>query len=157
MGGWQLDGTFQAQSGNPFSPTVGFDNANLGGSSSASAERPNLVLGQPLILGGPHQYFNPLAFSLPAAGTMGNLGRNALLGPGLVILNLGLDRTFFVREKQSFQIRAEAFNIANHPNFQIPSGTSLFDSTGGRLGGVGAITTTTTSSRQIQLSARYSF
>jgi len=157
LGGWQLDGTFQAQSGNPFSPTVGFDNANLGGSSSASAERPNLVLGQPLILGGPHQYFNPLAFSLPAAGTMGNLGRNALLGPGLVILNLGLDRTFFVREKQSFQIRAEAFNIANHPNFQIPSGTSLFDSTGGRLGGVGAITTTTTSSRQIQLSARYSF
>jgi hypothetical protein len=79
-----------------------------------------------------------LAFSLPAAGTMGNLGRNVLLGPGLVILNLGLDRTFFVREKQSFQIRAEAFNIANHPNFQIPSGTSLFDSTGARLGGVGA-------------------
>jgi len=157
LGGWQLNGTVQAQSGNPFNPTVGFDNANLGGSSSANSERPNLILGQPLVLGGPQQYFNPLAFSLPAAGTMGNLGRNALLGPGLVILNLGLDRTFQVREKQAFQIRAEAFNIANHPNFQIPSGTSLFDSTGGRLGGVGAITATTTSSRQIQLSARYSF
>jgi len=157
LGGWQLDGTFQAQSGNPFSPTVGFDNANLGGSSSAGSERPNLVLGQPLVLGGPQQYFNPLAFSLPAAGTLGNLGRNVLLGPGLVMLNLALDRTFRMSEKHVVQLRAEAFNIANHPNFQIPSGTTLFDSTGARLGGVGQITATTTSSRQIQVSAHYSF
>ena len=157
LGGWQLDGTIQAQSGNPFSPIVGFDNANLGGSSSANGERPNLVLGQPVVLGGPQQYFNPLAFSLPSPGTMGNLGRNALLGPGLIILNLALDRTFRVGEKHSFQLRAEAFNIANHPNFQIPTGTSLFDSTGGRVGGVGQVTSTTTSSRQVQLAARYSF
>jgi hypothetical protein len=54
-------------------------------------------------------------------------------------------------------VRGEAFNIANRPNFQMPSGTSLFDSTGARLGGVGQITATTTSSRQIQLSARFSF
>jgi len=157
FGGWQLDGTMLAQSGNPFDPIIGFDDANLGGSSNVNAERPNLVPGQPLVTGGPKHYFNPLAFSLPAAGTLGNLGRNVLLGPGLVIVNLALDRTFRVREKQSLQLRAEAFNIANHPNFQIPSGTALFDSTGARLGGVGQITITTTSSRQIQLSARYSF
>ncbi|MGD0580684.1 MAG: hypothetical protein ABSC08_17370, partial [Bryobacteraceae bacterium] len=157
FGGWQLDGTFQAQSGNPFNPTVGFDNAHLGGSSSDQGQRPNLVSGQPLITGNPQQYFNPLAFSLPAAGTYGNLGRNVLRGPGLVILNLALDRTFWKREKQSFRLRGEAFNVANHPNLQIPSGTGLFDSTGARLGGVGQITDTTTSSRQIQLSARFEF
>jgi hypothetical protein len=54
-------------------------------------------------------------------------------------------------------IRGSVFNAANHPNLQMPSGTSLFDSTGARLGGVGQITATTTSSRQIPLSARYSF
>jgi len=157
FGGWQLDGTLQVQSGNPFSPTVGFDNANLGGTGSAGGERPSLVLGQPLILGGVNEYFNPLAYSLPANGTLGNLGRNVLSGPGLAMVNLALDRTFWKRESQSVRLRAEVFNVANHPNFQIPSGTSLFDSTGGRVGGVGQITTTTTSSRQIQLSARYSF
>jgi len=157
FGGWQLDGTLQAQSGNPFNPLTGFDSVNLGSSSNAQGERPNLILGQPLITGSVQQYFNPLAYSLPAAGTLGNLGRNVLSGPGLVILNLALDRTFWKRESQSVRLRAEAFNVANHPNFQIPSGTSLFDSTGGRVGGVGQITATTTSSRQIQLSARYSF
>jgi hypothetical protein len=157
LGGWQLDGTWQAQSGNPFSPTVGFDDANLGGSGSAGGERPSLILGQPLITGSVEQYFNPLAFSLPASGTLGNLGRNVLRGPGLVMLNLAMDRTFWKRETRSVRLRGEVFNVANHPNFQMPSGTSLFDSTGARLGGVGQITTTTTSSRQIQLSARYSF
>ncbi len=157
FGGWQLDGTFQAQSGNPFNPLVGFDNANLGASSSAAGERPNLVLGQPLVTGGPQNYFNALAFSLPSAGTLGNLGRDVLSGPGLINFNLALDRTFWKRENQSVRIRVEAFNVANRPNFQIPSGTSLFDSTGARLGGVGQITATTTSSRQIQLSARYWF
>jgi hypothetical protein len=157
FGGWQLDGTMLAQSGNPFDPIIGFDNANLGGSSNVNSERPNLVPGQPLVTGGPQQYFNPLAFSLPAAGTLGNLGRNVLQGPGLVIVNLAVDRTFWRRENQSFLLRGEVFNVANHPNFQIPSGTSLFDSTGARLGGVGQITTTTTTSRQIQLSARFTF
>jgi hypothetical protein len=157
LAGWRLDGTSIAQSGNPFDPIVGFDNANLGGSSNVQAERPDLVLGQPPITGRVQQYFNPLAFSLPPAGTLGNLGRNVLSGPGLVTLNLALDRTFWRREKQSFLVRGEVFNLANHPNFQMPSGTSLFDSTGARLGGVGQITATTTSSRQIQLSARYSF
>ena len=157
FGGWQLDGTVQAQSGNPFSPVIGFDNANLGGSSNIQSERPNLVPGQPLVTGGPVQYFNPLAFSLPAAGTLGDLGRNVLLGPGLVMVNFAVDRTFQIREKQSFRLRGEVFNVANHPNFQIPSGTSLFDSTTSRLGSAGQITTTTTTSRQIQVSARFTF
>ncbi|HUI60726.1 MAG TPA: hypothetical protein VLX90_10905, partial [Steroidobacteraceae bacterium] len=157
LGGWQLDGTFQAQSGNPFNPTVGFDNAHLGGSSSDQGQRPDLVLGQPLVTGSPQQYFNPLAFSLPAAGTYGNLGRNVLRGPGLVVLNLALDRTLWKAENRSLRLRGEVFNVANHPNLQIPAGTGLFDSTGARLGDAGQITATTTSSRQIQLSARFSF
>jgi hypothetical protein len=158
LGGWELDGLMQAQSGNPFNPTVGFDDAHLLGGTSDQGQRPNLVLtGQPIVTGNPSQYFNPQAFSLPAPGYYGNLGRNVLTGPGLVMVSLALERDFLKTEKRALRIRVEDFNVANHPNFQIPSGTSLFDSTGARLGTAGQITATTTSSRQLQLSARYTF
>jgi hypothetical protein len=49
------------------------------------------------------------------------------------------------------------FNVANHPNFQIPSSLSLFGSTGLRVASAGQITQTTTSSRQLQLALRASF
>jgi len=157
LGGWALDGLMQAQSGNPFNPVVGFDNAGLLGSGD-QGQRPNLVsIGGPIITGNPAQYFNPLAFSLPPSGHLGNLGRNVLMGPGLVIVSLAAERAFLKSEGRALRIRAEAFNVANHPNFQVPSGTGLFDSTGARLGNAGQITATTTSSRLLQLSARYSF
>jgi hypothetical protein len=136
---------------------VGFDDAGLGGNSGDQGQRPNLVLGQPLITGNPAQYFNPNAFSLPPAGYYGNLGRNVLLGPNLTIASLALERSFRKKEGRALLLRAEVFNIANHPNFQVPSGTGLFDSTGARLGTAGQITSTTTSSRQIQISTRFVF
>jgi hypothetical protein len=157
LGGWQLDGLAQAQSGNPFNPTVGFDDAHLLGVGD-QGQRPNYVsIGQPVVTGNPTQYFNPLAFTLPPSGYYGNLGRNVLTGPGLVMVSLALERDFLKTEKRALRIRVEDFNVANHPNFQIPSGIGLFDSTGARLGTAGQITTTTTSSRQLQLSARYTF
>jgi hypothetical protein len=157
LGGWELDGLAQAQSGNPFNPTVGFDDVHLLGSGDGG-QRPNLVLtSQPIITGNPSQYFNPLAFSLPPSGYFGDLGRNGFTGPGLVIVSLALERDFLKTEKRVLRIRVEDFNVANHPNFQIPSGIGLFDSTGARLGTAGQITATTTSSRQLQVSARYTF
>jgi len=157
LGGWALDGLAQAQSGNPFNPTVGFDNAHLLAVGDGG-QRPNLVLtSQPIITGNPSQYFNPSAFSLPPSGYYGNLGRNGFTGPALVILTLALERDFLKADTRALRIRLESFNVANHPNFQIPSGLGLFDSTGARLGTAGQITATTTSSRQLQLSARYTF
>jgi hypothetical protein len=157
LGGWQLSGLAQVQSGNPFNPTVGFDNARLLGTSSDLGQRPNLVLGQPLIEGVPRQYFNPFAFSLPPAGYLGDLGRNVLLGPGLAIASLAVERSFLHREAGELRVRGEVFNMTNHPNFQIPSGTSLYNSAGSSLGTAGQITATTTSSRQVQISARLTF
>ncbi len=158
LGGWELSGISQAQSGTPFNPTVGFDNARLRGTSTDLGQRPNLVLtGQPIVTGDPRQYFNPLAFSLPAAGTLGTLGRNVLQGPSLVFLSAAVERAVWKTERQALRLRAEVFNLANHPNFQMPSGLALFDSTGARVGTAGQITETTTSSRQIQLSARFAF
>jgi hypothetical protein len=157
LGGWALHGLVQAQSGNPFSPTVGFDRAGLLGNTGDQGQRPDLVPGQPLINGNPSQYFNPAAFALPAAGYYGNLGRNVLSGPALFIGSFALDRTVWKKESRALLLRGEVFNAANHPNFQVPSGTALFDSTGARLGTAGQITSTTTSSRQIQVSVRLAF
>jgi hypothetical protein len=157
LGGWALDGLMQAQSGNPFNPIVGFDNAHLLGGTD-DGQRPNYApINGPIITGNINQYFNPLAFTLPPSGYLGNLGRNGFTGPDLVMVTLALERDFLKSEKRVLRIRAEGFNVANHPNFQIPSGIQLFNSSGARLGTAGQITATTTTSRQLQLSARYSF
>ena len=50
----------------------------------------------------------------------GNSGRNILDGPGSVIINISLSRRIRWGESRSLQIRAEAFNLPNRPNFYHP-------------------------------------
>ena len=78
--GWDLHGLTQMQSGNPFAPSVGFDRARLETGFGDTGQRPDLLSGDSdsIVLGGPDQYFNPLAFGLPAAGYLGTLGRGTL-------------------------------------------------------------------------------
>jgi len=154
---WQWSGLAQVQSGHPFSPDVGFDRAEIGGLDDLG-QRPNLVPNAGgIITGRPNQYFNPLAFSLPAAGTLGNLGRNTFTGPGLATLDMALQKAVVVKERHSVTLRFEAFNILNHPNFQLPSSRALFNSNGTRIGSAGQITATSTPSRQLQIALRYAF
>jgi len=68
---------------------------------------------------------NGLPFTCPAPlGTYGNLGFNNLKGPGVFQLNLALSRNFVIREKQTIQLRAEAFNLPNHLN-PLPPGNGI--------------------------------
>jgi hypothetical protein len=66
-------------------------------------------------------YLNPAAFAMPAPGTYGNLGRNALRGPGISQLDLTLSKKFPVTETMNFEFRAECFNILNSPVYQVPN------------------------------------
>jgi hypothetical protein len=159
LGGWELYAIAQAQTGPPFSPIIGFDRAGLSKGAIDPGERPEYVgaPGAQVILGNPQQWFNPSAFALPAAGTYGDLGRNVFDGPGLVNVDMALHKTLWRTERQSVRLRVETFNVANHPNFQIPSGLALFTSSGTRVGSAGQITATTTSSRQIQLALKWMF
>jgi hypothetical protein len=89
------------------------------------ADRPDVVPDQPLYLYGSGfpggKSFNRAAFSIPPAGRDGNLGRNVLRGLGAWQIDFSLHREFRLSEGLSLQIRAEAFNIFNHPNFANPS------------------------------------
>ena len=161
LGGWELHGVAQAQTGFLFSPFTGFDRTRIQSSFSHLDQRPSLApdagSAKDIVLGDPSRYFNPLAFVLPEAGFYGNLGRNVLTGPGLFTSNLGVQKSFQVSERHGVRLRAEFFNLTNRPNFSLPSGLTLFTGSGARVGSAGRITSTSTTSRQIQLSLRWSF
>jgi len=96
-------------------------------------------------------YFNPTAFIQPRAGTYGNAGRNILTGPGLVETDLFLAKKLAFSERLHLQFRAEFFNILNHTNFNTPNPVVYTAATGGPSPTAGVITSTATTSRQIQL------
>jgi hypothetical protein len=123
IGGWELNGIFNFQSGTPFSITSGVDNSQSG----VNADRADVV-GDWHISGDRskaqmlQQYFNKAAFKVNAAGTFGNAGRNILIGPGIENIDFGVIKTFSITERYKVQFRAEAFNIFNHANFSNPNG-----------------------------------
>ena len=157
INGWELHGLTQWQSGNPWSPSVGFDQARLRPGFGDVGQRPDLIASSVRIFGDPSQYMDPLAFGLPQAGFLGNLGRGAIIGPGLFTLDFALHKALLETDHQKIMLRAEFFNVTNRPNFSIPSSQELFRDSGVRVGSAGRITSTTTGSRQIQLALRWEF
>jgi outer membrane receptor protein involved in Fe transport len=161
LGGWQLNNVTTLQSGQPFTVRLGFNRSgNLNTTSFALHERPNLKPGYSSnpILGGPDRYWDINAFELPPAGQRGNLGRNTLVGPTLINSDLSLVRSFAWRAGRTVQIRLEAFNFLNRPNFAVPSGRIAFTNAAGDVApNWGRITSTVTTSRQIQLGIKYLF
>jgi len=119
---WQAGGNFTAQTGPPFTVNISSDQANIG---AGPAQRPNIA-GNPN--GGPktpQQWFNTGVFSLPALYAFGNSPRNGVIGPGLEEFDLSLQKEFPLAEPVKLQFRAEAYNLINHPNFNIPSRTAF--------------------------------
>jgi len=107
------------------------------------------------VVDNPNQWFNPNAFILPAAGTYGNLGRGTYTGPGLAALDLSLLKNIEVTEKMKLQLRSEFFNILNHTNLGTPN--AIVFSGGAISPSAGLITTTATTSRQIQFGLKLIF
>jgi hypothetical protein len=129
----------------------GFSNNPIRG---VSAGCPGFAAGTPL--GNATNWYDPCAFSLPIAGTYGNLGRNTLIGPGIASVNLALEKSFPLNERVSATFRAEAFNITNHTNLGLPNMAPLTAS-GAPNPAAGSIIYTTTSSRQLQFALRINF
>lgn len=136
---WQLSPLLQARSGQPLGAiSIGVDNSLTGltGGTAGENDRPVQIMPDvyapsagcspaPCV-----QWLNKAAFATPGTaldpvGSYGNVGRNAIRGPHFVNFDLSLVRTFKMTERFSLQVRAEAFNLFNHPNFvggYAPSG-----------------------------------
>jgi hypothetical protein len=86
------------------------DQAGIG----QTGQRPNVV-GEWNQGGGQRlKWFNTAAFALPAAGTLGNLGRNVVIGPGMNNWDASLQKHFVVKERVRIQFRAEFYDAPNH-------------------------------------------
>ncbi|MBV9181608.1 MAG: TonB-dependent receptor [Acidobacteria bacterium] len=167
FGGWEVSAVADVHSNVPFTPVLGFDNADV--QSLLTSERPNLA-GNPyegvcpngFRVGTPSCWFNPTAFALPPPGQFGTAGRNILRGPAFWQFDLALQKDFHLSEGTKFTFGAEAYNLLNRPNFAVPSNTQSPLTLGGNgdavfASNVARIFSTVGIARQIQLDARFKF
>jgi hypothetical protein len=121
--GWGWNTIVTVMSGQPIGIITpnGIFNAD---SSDNFHQRPDVVPGVNQILGGnpANGYINPFAFALPA-GNFGDLGRDAVYGPGFWNIDFSVTKDTKLTERLNLQLRAEFFNIFNHPQFALPGGT----------------------------------
>ncbi|MBZ5725553.1 MAG: TonB-dependent receptor [Acidobacteriia bacterium] len=179
LGGWQISGLTQFQTGLPCG--VGSNNdfagagPNDGSMGCGNAGQFWMVNGNPGVLGqfaangakDPNQWFavknadGSSIFTQPAAGTFNTTQnvRDLIYQPGFMNWNLGLFKRFPINERTGLQFRAEAFNFINHPNLGGGSGggvnfnptSSTFGKVTTKGGGVGG------GERNLQLSLRLYF
>jgi hypothetical protein len=162
LGDWQAGGILTIENGRPFS--VLMDGDPLGGLTVQ--QRPNRVFGPGcdtrVIPGNALDYIKLDCFTPPNPSTQyGNAGRNSLIGPGLIALDFSLFKTIPLKkisESSDLQFRMECFNCTNRVNLSPPVfNNDLMDYLGNPINNAGLITSTTTTSRQIQLALKLSF
>ena len=124
LSGWETYGIITLQSGRPFTVALlpDIDNSGTGRSSLGfgANDRPNIVGDPTLANPTPERWFNTAAFAFSPFGTFGNAGRNILDGPGYQNFNASLVKNTALSERLNLQLRAEVFNLFNHPNFNLP-------------------------------------
>jgi Carboxypeptidase regulatory-like domain/TonB dependent receptor-like, beta-barrel len=127
VGGWQVSGIVRWDSGEWIAPSAGLDNARNGLSN-----RPDLVAGLDLDDRTLNKWFNTDALKANAIGTIGNAGRNIIVGPSAFLLDTALLRRFPLGERRAIEARVEAFNVLNHTRLGNPS-TNIRSSTYGQI------------------------
>jgi hypothetical protein len=160
--GWQLGTLLTLSSGLPFTPTIAGDSLGLNSSIPYNfPDRLNLPgCGNPVNPGNPANYIKLSCFAAPSPATrLGNAGRNVGRGPGLADWDAMLFKNVRIaRGSEIFnvQFRFEAFNALNHTNFGPPTSTSLQLFTQGltQISSAGNLTSTSTTSRQLQFALK---
>jgi hypothetical protein len=172
VSGWSLSTIASLQSGFPFSPQLGYNPTGSG--DTRNPVRPNV---NPAFTGSLYtrgstaaraaQFFNPTAFSAPIYGTIGNLGRDTLTGPGYADWDLSLVKATQISEKTRLQFRAEFFNVLNHTNLQTPNevvytsgptqGSTANQTAAAVQSPTAGVVTAAATSRQIQLGLKFLF
>ena len=164
LGGWQLNNILSFRSGRPFTVTTSTTPLNTPSIGSNPADQ---VKDDVEILGGVgrgNSYFDPFAFAVVSEARLGNSGYNSMKGPGVAQWDLGLFRQIGLSGRRSLQVRVEAFNVTNRPQFGNPGSnrSSLQLNPDGsirNLNGYTEITGTTgsKSERQVRVGIRFGF
>ncbi|MBI4873009.1 MAG: TonB-dependent receptor, partial [Acidobacteria bacterium] len=149
--GTELRGIAVLQSGQPFTPVLRFDNSNTGNTGgSFGSDRPDLA-GDPRLTGPvAGRWFDTRAFRIPRQYAFGSAGRNIVRGPGFYTFDVSLARSFSLAERRTVSFEAQAFNLLNHANFNLPE---LFADEPASFGRVFSAK----SPRQVQFALRFSF
>jgi len=158
VSGWTVNSIVTLQGGFPFSPQLSYNPSNNGDTRNPVRPFANPAFRGAVILGRPNQWFNSAAFLAPVftpaalaaanGGFYGNVGRNTLTGPGLATWDFSVLKDTRIRERLNLQFRAEIFNLLNRANFNLPNAVVFTPS--GVSPTAGAITSTSTTARQIQ-------
>ncbi len=156
VGGWQVSGVFQVHSGLPFTPLMAY---NLSGAINGSSWWPNRVcngtLSHPVVTTNSPTatgWFDTTCFQAPAEYTYGDSRRDVLRGPDWRTVNMSLAKHFALKklgEGGQLEMRVDAYDIANHPNFGQPNASI-------GSGSEGSITSANTN-RNLQVGAKLSF
>ncbi|OFV98453.1 MAG: hypothetical protein A3F68_00195 [Acidobacteria bacterium RIFCSPLOWO2_12_FULL_54_10] len=173
LGGWRIGGIMNIRTSQPFETIYRISTPGY----LFISRRPNLVAGRSnnhvsgvstgcghipagTPLGTRELYFDPCDFSAPAPGIIGNAGRNTMIGPRTVSMDLSLQKEFSIDSERALEFRAEFFNFPNHTNFSFPNDGSatIFRNAAGTLNpNAGRLTSTNGTPRQIQFALRLNF
>jgi len=149
VSGWQIAGITSFQTGQPFSVTYTAPGKPVGLVSGRANRVPGVSLyPQHKTL---NEWFNPAAFVAPPNFTYGTSGYNMLWGPHYQNWDMNLMKNIGWKERYNLQIRADAFNVFNHPNFSVPSAAVSNPSS------IGRITSQVNENRTMEFGAKFRF
>jgi hypothetical protein len=172
VSGWTLASIVNLQTGFPFYPQLGYNPTGSGDTRNPVRPDRNPNFHGALYTSGNTarrvaQFFDPAAYSAPAYGTVGNLGRDTLTGPGYADCDVSLLKATQVTEKLRLQFRAEFFNVLNHTNLQTPNevvfatgptqGSSASQQAVATANPAAGVVTAASTSRQIQFGLKLMF
>lgn len=172
LSGWSFSSIVNVMSGFPFSPQLGYNPTGSGDSRNPVRPNWNPAYHGSLYTHGSTaeratRYFHPQAFLAPAYGTVGNVSRDSLRGPGFANWDASLKKTTLIGNRWHAEFRAELFNVLNHTNLSLPNtvvfssgptqGTLAQQNTAASYGTPGVVSATANSSRQLQLALKLQF
>jgi hypothetical protein len=156
VNGWSLASIVTLQTGFPLTPQLSYNPSNNGDTRNPVRPFANSNFTGPVVLGKPNEWFNPAAFIAPpsTSGFYGNAGRDIFTGPGLGTWDFSVLKNTTIHERAQVQFRLEIFNLLNRANLNTPNLIAFTPPTAtnptGVSGTTGAITSTSTTARQVQ-------
>ena len=154
VSGWTLNSIIGVQSGFPFTPQLSYNPSGNGDTRNPVRPFINPAFTGKVVTGNPNQWFDPNAFIYPTNGSgfYGNLGRDTFEGPGLATWDFSALKDTRISERFHLQFRAEIFNLLNRANFNTPNLiAAILNPTVPQVSPTaGAVTSTSTTSRQVQ-------